>query len=270
MFRIDILQSHKKDATQLGEILESEAGLVVHTIRERDLFQGEQTDLTLVDWKYLNDALPLEGKKYIVTAERESYAYQAFQLGAIGYLVRPYTKQDVLKAIYRVENWMYPQRQLVEIKTFGRFDVFIHGEKVHFRNAKAKELLALLVDRRGGTVTMEEAVAFLWEGRNYDEAVKQLYRKALRYIRDLFGEHQLHCLVVNRGSCAIIPTAFECDVYRLMDGDADAMKQFDDEYMIDYSWSEMRLATISRYVEERQGAKEGDNDAYNTMENANE
>ena len=36
------------------------------------------------------------------------------------------------------------------IRTFGYFDVFVDGVPILFRSEKAKELLALLVDRRGG------------------------------------------------------------------------------------------------------------------------
>ncbi len=42
------------------------------------------------------------------------------------------------------------------------------GNLVKFRNAKAKELLALCVDHRGGEVTMEEAIDKLWEDRDCD------------------------------------------------------------------------------------------------------
>ena len=35
------------------------------------------------------------------------------------------------------------------IRTFGYFDVFVEGKPIAFRNKKSKELLALLVDRRG-------------------------------------------------------------------------------------------------------------------------
>ena len=113
---------------------------------------------------------------------------------------------------------------------------------------KAKELLALLIDRNGGTVTMAEAIDVLWETRKYDEAVKQLYRKALRYIKNLLAENELDFLVINRGSCSIIPEAITCDFYQLLENDPHAISQFDGEYMVDYSWGEMRVAWIMRHL----------------------
>jgi len=47
------------------------------------------------------------------------------------------------------------------IRTFGNFDVFVAGVPIRFTSAKAKELLAVLVDRRGGSLTAEEAIAYL-------------------------------------------------------------------------------------------------------------
>jgi hypothetical protein len=49
-------------------------------------------------------------------------------------------------------------RPQITLRTFGRFDVFLDGKLVNFTSAKAKELLALCVDRNGGDVTMEEAI----------------------------------------------------------------------------------------------------------------
>ena len=51
----------------------------------------------------------------------------------------------------------------IEIRTFGYFDVFVDGRPIAFRSEKAKELLALLVDRRGGFVTSADIITAFWE-----------------------------------------------------------------------------------------------------------
>ena len=51
----------------------------------------------------------------------------------------------------------------IVIRTFGYFDIFVDGETIPFSCKKAKELLALLVDRRGGFVTTGDAISYLWE-----------------------------------------------------------------------------------------------------------
>lgn len=53
------------------------------------------------------------------------------------------------------------------IRTFGYFDVFVNGSPILFRSEKAKELLALLVDRRGGYVSSSEAISILWKTNRF-------------------------------------------------------------------------------------------------------
>ena len=60
---------------------------------------------------------------------------------------------------------------------FGYFDVFIDGKAVAFRNKKSKELFALLVDRKGGFVTSDEAISFLWEDEPVNSVTLARYRK---------------------------------------------------------------------------------------------
>ena len=69
----------------------------------------------------------------------------------------------------------------VRIRTFGYFDIFVNDKPIAFRNKKAKELLALLVDRRGGYVTSEQAIGYLWENEPASTVTLARYRKeALR------------------------------------------------------------------------------------------
>ena len=69
----------------------------------------------------------------------------------------------------------------VSIRTFGYFDVFVDDRPIAFRNEKSKELFALLVDRRGGFVSSEEAIGFLWENEPANPVTLARYRKvALR------------------------------------------------------------------------------------------
>ena len=51
----------------------------------------------------------------------------------------------------------------MEIRTFGKFDVFVDGLPVRFKDAKAKELLAICVDRKGELVGTEEVIDKLWK-----------------------------------------------------------------------------------------------------------
>lgn len=99
----------------------------------------------------------------------------------------------------------------VRIEVIGAFNVYSNERPVHFSNKKAKELLAILVDARGGIVSMERIISILWRGRGCNKQTKQLYRKAvycLRRVLEAAGETELlrsyrGCLSfdINRVSC---------------------------------------------------------------------
>ena len=83
-----------------------------------------------------------------------------------------------------------------------------------FSNKKAKELLALCVDNKGGVVTMEEAVDKLWENRLYDEKVKNLYRRAVMDLNKIFSTYGIKDVFVKkRAACWINYANVDCDYY---------------------------------------------------------
>lgn len=249
MFQIAIIQQNIEDAETLTAILQQNyRPLLVSQENAADIFAREEVKLVISDLSRVSEINIPSHLPLILTAMNKEDAYTAFSLGAVGFLLYPYQKEQVLQIVEHLQDLFKIKCKRVVVKTFGRFDVMVDGQRLHFSNAKAKELLALLIDRRGGTVTMAEAIDVLWENRQYDEAVKQLYRKALRYIKTLLMEKEIDFLVINRGSCSIDPEAITCDLYQLFKNDPQAIKQFDGEYMIDYSWGEMRVAWITRHL----------------------
>lgn len=72
---------------------------------------------------------------------------------------------------------MYRKISLVDaekvyIKTFGGFDLYYRGKEIDFSNAKAKELLAVLVDQGGREVSLHEMAQILSDGKD-DETARQ-------------------------------------------------------------------------------------------------
>lgn len=123
----------------------------------------------------------------------------------------------------------------VVFRTFPRFDCFAGSVPVDFGRAKAKELLALLVDRRGGFVTMEEAITALWQEKTANLS-KQLYRDAVCRLRLTLDEYGIgHILNVRRARLALRTNHCVCDMWDYVDGKApDA---FRGEYMHPYEWA---------------------------------
>lgn len=181
----------------------------------------------------------------------EEYAMDAFRADAVSYLLKPCSREELGHAFEKAGRLLPPSRTRIELRTFGTFSVFIDSVPVHFANSKAKELLALLVDQRGGVVTMEQAILCLWEEHPYDEAVKQLYRKAVIYLKQLFEQRKLSFFVSNRGSCYILPDQASCDYFDFINGVLAAKDKFFGEYLSEYSWGESRLAYLIHLSEDR-------------------
>lgn len=177
----------------------------------------------------------------------EQYALDAFRVKADYYMLKPYDRKDILEVLERARLLAQRQKKRVYFQTFGRFDMFVDGQVVHFSNMKAKELLALCVDRQGGSVTLAEAVDKLWEDRTYDDKVKNLYRKAVMYLRQLMKEYGVdEVFRSSRGACNIDPAKVDCDYYQLLDGKPAAMRLWKvaDSYLEEYSWAEETYAGL--------------------------
>ncbi len=183
----------------------------------------------------------------IFIAAYEQYTLDALKVKADYYMMKPYDENEILDVMERAKLLSLRQRKRAYFRTFGRFDLFVDRKVVYFSNMKAKELLALCVDRRGGCVTLQEAVDKLWEGRAYDDKVRNLYRKAVMYIRQLLNERDISDIFQsNRGSCSIDAMNVDCDYYSLLQGNKDAIRAWTvaGGYLQEYSWAEETSARL--------------------------
>lgn len=160
-------------------------------------------------------------------------------------IIKPCSRDDIEDAAARASLLAKRQKKPVMVQMFGRFDVFLNGKVLYFKNAKSKELLALCMDRCGGNVSMEEVIDKLWPERVYDERVKRLYRKAVMNLHETLENMGITDLFqTKRGSCHISRTEVECDYYQYLEDPAKSGNMFHGEYLFDYSWGEETLANL--------------------------
>lgn len=139
-----------------------------------------------------------------------------------------------------------PSGKRVQIRTFGYFDVFVDGKPIAFRNEKSKELLALLVDRRGGFVSSEEAVGFLWEEDPVNSVTLARYRKVALRLKNLLEEYGIADVVESvNGKRRIAAEKVQCDLYDYLSGGAAHARLFKGSYLTNYSWGETTLAELA-------------------------
>ena len=134
-------------------------------------------------------------------------------------------------------------RTRVRIRTFGYFDVFVEDTPIAFRNEKSRELLALLVDRRGGFVSAEEAISFLWEDEPANSVTLARYRKVALRLKNLLEEYGIADIVESvNGKRRIVAEKVQCDLYDCLAGQTELFKG---SYLTNYSWAETTLGELT-------------------------
>lgn len=189
---------------------------------------------------------------YITGAETYHYVLEAVRINAGAYILRPYTAEDLDYAIKASGLFLKKiKKKRIFARTFGYFDLFVDDAPVPFKSSKAKELLALLIDRHGGIVTSDQAIGTLWENRANDETTQSLYSKVGRSLQNQLDEAGAGYIIVSsRGNRSIDVDSIDCDLYRLLSGSKGAAHLYFGQYMMDYSWAEYRHAGLKRFIED--------------------
>lgn len=199
-----------------------------------DIEMGGTTGLILA--KKLKDIQPYI--HIIFVTGFQQYAYQAFQLHATGYLMKPALTADILRELTFLYGGCTAQKK-IRIQTFGGFQVFADGNPLSFSRAKAKELLAYLVNRHGNAITTRLACSVLWEDIPYSRKQKNYYHVVLLDLRTTLSRAGIERILVHsHNSLAVDITQFDCDSYQFLDGDPRAVNGYHHDYLCDYSWAE--------------------------------
>jgi len=120
----------------------------------------------------------------------------------------------------------------------------VDGEPVHFRSAKAKELLALCVSRQGGSVSIHEIIECLW-GEDISTSGGSGYRRTIKELADtLRGCSAEELLLRARGSLRVRMELSDSDYQAFLNGDEDAICDFQGEFMLPYFWAEPMVYTL--------------------------
>lgn len=181
-----------------------------------------------------------------LTAYRE-YAFDAYSVHPSGYLLKPVSLEKLAAEVrHACGEPVAAAPAHIRIQTFGLFDVFVDDRPVSFRLAKAKEILAYLVDKQGAGVTRAELFAAVWEDRLYDRGMQKQLDVYIRSLRDTLREYDVQEIMeLDKGVLRVRPDAFTCDAYLFYSGDSDMINTYRGEYMSSYSWASMTESILS-------------------------
>lgn len=174
----------------------------------------------------------------------DEYVRDFNQIGGDYYIIKPYNRATLEMMMERVRLLAKRQEKKLYIQTFGRFLVLRDGKPLHL-TGKAKEILALVVTRRGKEISNEEIYGTLWENRDYCNASMAVYYNALRRLRHALKQEGVEDLLLSTARGQVINTElFDCDYYAWQDRNMADRDRFEGEFLSEYSWGEYILAGI--------------------------
>lgn len=171
----------------------------------------------------------------------DKYMAQAIELRMSGYVTKPATKEKIL---IELEDLKHPvlttKANMLTVKCFGNFEVFVNGKILEFEKSKTKEMLAYLVDRRGSSVTSGELRSVLWEDDSVTDSNTRSYHSKIKkdLVTVLKKAGVKDAFIETRGKYAIDPEQICCDYYDYLDDKPEGIRAYNGEYMSQYSWGE--------------------------------
>ena len=214
----------------------------------------EMPGITGLDFAVKFKRICPEAKIIFVTAYSQ-YALEAFRLHVHGYILKPITadrvKEEMAYYLTDRENAqageaLQAEQEKLRVHCFGYFEVFWKNEPLMFGRRQTKELFAYLIDRKGAACTAEEIAAALWEDEDNMKNLKARIRILISDLRQTIAKIGMEDLIIRRsGQIAIRRELIDCDYYRMLDGDMDAVNAFRGEYMVQYSWAELTAGLLA-------------------------
>ena len=179
--------------------------------------------------------------KIIFCTGHEEYAVSAFQLHASGYLMKPITPEAVQKEIDHIKG-VKSAEKLLTVKCFGNFEIFYNGEILSFKRKKAKELLAVLIDRNGAGMTAKQLCALLFPDDTDDNKNSAYLRQLVLDIKNTLKSICAEDVFKHETPYYSIDTnLIKCDYISFLET---GKPHFHGEYMTQYSWAEETCAML--------------------------
>ena len=189
----------------------------------------------------------------IFTTAYDEYMVNAWNLFASGYLLKPVMQSDLKNALSHLRYPIELPGSKLTVRCFGNFECFFNGQPVLFSRTQSKEFLAYLVDRRGVMVEQNELRSILWEAEKDTEQKKSYIRSIASDLRSSFAKLGLEDVLMHqRGRYGINTQAISCDFYSYLDGDIDAIRGYNHEYMKQYAWAQSTRDTLEENFARKQ------------------
>lgn len=143
------------------------------------------------------------------------YAVKAFEVNAIDYIVKPVTKNRLIKTLERIKvNSTSEKETVLQINCFKHFSILVNGKDINsgWRTRKAEELIAFLISEKGSFISKDKIAEALWPEQDRESALSNLYM-AYYYIKKQEDKNGVRIPIESeRGKMRINTDLILCDM----------------------------------------------------------
>ena len=179
--------------------------------------------------------------KIVFCTGYEEYAIPAFKLHASGYLLKPISADDVQTEIDNIKG-IKKRDNVINVRCFGNFEVYVNGETLSFKRTKTKELFAFLIDQKGSGLTAKQICASLFPDDTDDNKNAAYLRQLVLDLRRTLNMIGMDNVFRHKTPYYRIDTdSIVCDYFSYL---KTGKPKFFGEYMSQYSWAEETCAML--------------------------
>ena len=244
---VSMLRNIDPEGTHIGESSAEKAISICEEYKPDVAFLDvEMPEMTGIDLaKRLIDECP--GVHIIFITGHKEYAFDAFQIHASGYLLKPVSEEAIKENLDYISTLINRGDKRIEIRCFGSFEVYIDGKPVKFARTKTKELFAFLVDRNGAMCSIDMMCGNLYPDKPLSASSKSSLRNLIFDLKKTLVSYGYDDVILkNRGLLGIDKEKVDCDYYRYLSGEEEAISRFTGEYMTQYDFAEETRANLMR------------------------
>ena len=188
--------------------------------------------------------------KLVFITAYNNYAFEAFQLDVVDYLLKPYDQAQVRRTLVKLglvdEN---KRNKKIYFSTMPCFGLFVNDERVLIRGSRIKEVLAYLVSVEGREVSNRELLENVWNVDKIDDGSLVLARMTIKNLYEKLKEYGIEeILIIDYGVYCLDARKFSSDLQELRNGNQTVINAYDGMFLEEYSWAEEINARIAQSI----------------------
>ena len=236
------------DIPELNVVAQFQSAEEAISYAQKNTFELALLDVCLPGMNGIDLAVKLRemhtGLLVVFISAFDDYIRNFNEIGGDYYILKPYKKETIRMMVEKMSLLAGRLRKNIYIQMFGRFNVLKDDVPLKI-SGKTKEILALIVTRRGKEISNEEIYSTVWENREYSNENMKVYYNALSRLKRALTEAGVSELLLSTPHGQMLNTAVcDCDYFAWLDKRAESRERFEGEFLSEYSWGEPILAGL--------------------------